>query len=256
MKTLLDLLVTSETRKQLLKKLWQEGVEASANQLAHLCGCSYASVYDELEQMVRDGLVLKVKQGKSNLYSSNLKSEFAEPLKQLLGRVKSPSCLSQLKASEVESHLFVYGAPLGGVKSTECWLSLEEALVAGVALARKNSTVARVLPVVVAKNVKAIDSAKLLFLTRQESLNQEMGFLLDLTGTLSGSRKFKDLARQLKDHRVKKSQPFFTESPKGKYARLLEDQNTPYVAKKWHFSMNMGLDSFSSLFEKSMAEGE
>ena len=247
----MELLVTSETRKQLLRLLWQEGVEASAHQLSNLSGCSYASVYDELEQLVNVDLVLKTKSGKSNLYSRNLQSEFAESLCNLVGELRFQTNLKQLDEQEVEAHLFALGAPLGGARVTQKSLSLEEALVAGVMLAHKNSTVARVLPVVMAKNVSHFDFERLFFLARKEKVSRGLGFLLDLTGTLSSSRKLKKLALKLMDKRVKTRKPFFVlTSKKGKYALLLEEQNTPELAKKWHFSMNMGLDSFSSLYKK------
>jgi hypothetical protein len=58
------------------------------------------------------------------------------------------------------------------------------------------------------------------------------------------------------DKRRKKMELFFKTQKINKYEQNLAEKNTPTVARNWHFLMNMGLDSFETLFEKNVLEGE
>ena len=141
------------------------------------------------------------------------------------------------------------GAPLGSTRSKKQKCSDEEMLVSAVALARNNSTLTRTLPVVLSKNVKRLDFEKLAACARKRNARQELGFFLDLTGVLAHDSDLRTKADSLFDRRRKRVTDFF-KGKSGKYSARLADQNTPPVAQKWLYRMNMNMDSFQSLFVK------
>ena len=55
---LFDFLVTSQTRKELLKLLWVDNLDASGHQLAQLAQAAYSAVHSELEAMKNEGVFL------------------------------------------------------------------------------------------------------------------------------------------------------------------------------------------------------
>ncbi|MEQ1665507.1 MAG: hypothetical protein ABL927_09050 [Bdellovibrionales bacterium] len=79
---LIEYLVTSKTRRQLLQLIWAEGLTASAHQLKSLSGASYAVTHQELTSMVACGLAKFRREGHANIYAANLNYKFS---KELLG---------------------------------------------------------------------------------------------------------------------------------------------------------------------------
>jgi hypothetical protein len=53
----------------------------------------------------------------------------------------------------------------------------------------------------------------------------------------------------LLDRRRRKPRAFFT-GPRTSRRLAAAERNTPAVARRWHFRMNMGLDAFQTLFDK------
>jgi hypothetical protein len=129
--------------------------------------------------------------------------------------------------------------------------SPEELLVKAVALAKKNSSLLRTMPLLVRRLGVGMNGHRLVYWSKRLHVDRELGFLLDLTANLSGEKKYSALARKLKDKRWSKP-TFFLEKEaklKGFQAKLVE-QNSSELAKKWFLKMNMGLDSFESMFAK------
>jgi hypothetical protein len=58
------------------------------------------------------------------------------------------------------------------------------------------------------------------------------------------------------DHRRKKFELFFQGQKQSSFEIKLVELNTPPVARKWHFLMNMGMNSFESLWKKNLTEGK
>ncbi|MCP4347000.1 MAG: hypothetical protein GY795_15910 [Desulfobacterales bacterium] len=146
------------------------------------------------------------------------------------------------------------GAPVGGKFETAedtTTDSPEEVLAASLALARRNPVVARVFPVVIAKNKSCFDNFDLLRnLVRAAGETKTLGFFLELTFELTGEKYFSFLADQLSEFRNGEPEDFFVHVKKNKYLQQLEDMNTPPVAEKWRFRMNMNTDSFATIFRK------
>jgi hypothetical protein len=127
---------------------------------------------------------------------------------------------------------------------------LEKVLAAGLRLSHQDPAVAGTLPVVLAKNPE-VDVGELVRLAKQDGEGQTLGFFLELTDQLSGTDKFAATAALLRDKRRKKERNFF--SVDGRFCPYEEElavMHTPAVAKRWHYLMNMSLESFQSYFRK------
>lgn len=250
--SLLNFLVKSKTRKDLLRILWGEGVSASVHQLALLSNAPYSAVHGELEEMKGEGLVVSQKRGRAEIFAKNSRYSSAKTLLMLLDMPKVQDfSKSEVSDLVVRANLAKFGAPLFGPTQSKIDLSLEETLVYGLRLARNDSTVARALPVVIAKNKKKYDLARLEYLARKNKMLPVLGFYLELTALLSKDKMLKIFARQLMDHRRRKTELFFSSHKMNKFEQSLTEKNTPAVARRWHFAMNIGMDSFESLFQKS-----
>ncbi len=255
--SLVNFLVTSNTRKDLLRLLWGEGVEASGHQLALLAKKTYSTVHGELEVMKAEGLVTSNREGRAEVFSKNDDYSSKKVLLMLFGIPKeSHKDSDNVSDQDVRANLARFGVPIVTQAKATLNLSLEEALVHGLDLARKDSTVARALPVAFARNKKTLDLARLEYLARRNKVLPVLGFYLELTAVLSKDKKLQSFARNLKDRRRKKMEVFFKLQKTNKYEKNLTDKNTPLVARNWHFLMNLGMDSFESLFNKSMPEGK
>ena len=255
--SLLNFLVTSETRKELLRLLWVDNLEASGYQLARLAGGAYSSVYDELEAMKKERLVTSRRQGNAVMFRKNDGFTWRKALTTLLNtqqvsvaRAKKPT------DDEVRLSLSKFGAPLRVHRESELDLPLEETLVCALTLARRDATVARVLPVVFAKNQDLLNLRRLEFLARKQGVLPVLGLFLDLTALLTKRQKLHAEARRFKDGRRKRMENFFVDRKFTRFEKELAERNTPSVARHWHFLMNMGLDSFEDRFKKSFPEGE
>ena len=84
--------------------------------------------------------------------------------------------------------------------------------------------------------------------TRRDE-RQALGYFLKLAGLLGGDATLVEASRGLRDKRRTKARMFF-DGPHGRHARALALRNTPKEARQWGYLMNMGLDSFRTVFEK------
>jgi hypothetical protein len=78
-----------------------------------------------------------------------------------------------------------------------------------------------------------------------------LGFFLDLTSELAGSRQFAAAHADLRPDRPPSDTFFFEDAEKSLVGKELAALNTPSVARRWRFLMNMPLDSFETLFRKT-----
>lgn len=253
--SLMSYLVTSETRRKLLRLLWVDHVEASGYQLAQLAGAAYSAVHAELQAMTKEGLVHSRTKGRARLFRKNDQYRQRNALTLLLGVPAARDSLPQPGESDIRLNLVKHGAPLAVQGATRLDLSLEETLVYSLRLARRDATVARVLPLVFARNKDNWHMARLEFLARKHEVLPVLGFFLDLTALLSKSRKLRTQARRLKDHRRKRMENFFVDRRFSKFELELNRRNTPTVARSWRFLLNMGVDSFQDLYDKHISEG-
>lgn len=251
---LLDFLVTSETRKGLLRLLWGQNVEASAHQLAKLTDAAYSGVHAELGAMEKEGLVMARRKGKALIFRKNDGYHYASELRGLLADQMRWAGPTQASDDDVRLNLVKFGAPLAVHGETNVDLPVEEALVAGLNLSRRDATVARVLPVVFAKNRNSVDWDRLEFRARQQGVLQPLGLFLDLTGSLLNNNSLKRRAKHFMDHRRKHLEHFFLNAKPNRFEQMLAEANTPKVARDWKYLMNVNMDSFESAFKKNMGE--
>ncbi len=243
---MLEYLVTSQSRRALLKLLHLEGKRESVSRLAKLVGVSFSTAYAELRAMELAGFAKSEYVGKRVFFRANENSPNLGLLKALLRVENSEAHLSE----RVLANLGRMSGALGGKTGNQTELSDEKTLALAFKLARQNATVARTIPIALYRYVDSLDFEKLKNFCLKEGEKKILGFFLDLTSALTHQSRFHDLANELYDNRFKKTESFFMNQPKGKYAKKLESLNTPVIAKRWHFKMNMDFENFRSHFEK------
>jgi transcriptional regulator with XRE-family HTH domain len=176
--------------------------------------------------------------------------DMLRPLGLGLGLVEVRQDSVKSHADEVHAWLSFYGAPLYGSTTVDMKNvpGVESVLVEGLKVSREDATVARALPLAFWKNRGSL--ALKLLRDEAERWNQTrtLGFFLDLTAQLSGETAFKREAARLHSRVPLKTTQFF--QPTTRRERQLAELKTPEVARRWGFRMNMGLDSFASMFEK------
>ena len=252
---MLEYLVTSNTRRTLLKLLWLEGLNGTANELAQKAGVAFAGAYLELKAMV-DADLAKVewKSGKKH-FSANFAHPGSRLLKKLLEQpVKSRDSATtealQLKADLVSLGLPVFAGALSPASRSTG--SLESLVVEAAKLAEDDASVARSLPVLLVRLKDQLDYKVLKQASRRADSKHRVGFFLDLAGKLGSDVDMSRAAESFFDHRRKLTRSFF--SNQSKYSTELALKRTPDLAKKWGWTMNMGLDAFESTYRKFVDE--
>lgn len=249
---LIDYLVTSRIRRRLLRLIWSEEIAGTLHQISKLSGYAYSAVYREISEMKRQGIIKTKPRGKMEYVMKNSSFRNKNLLDKLLGGSVKKVKMKQINDSTIYSNLVKYGAPLFSLESSGVELTPEEAAIYGLRLAEHNATVSRALPVFFAKNADLLDFNRLSFLANKLNLKSVLGLFLDITGQLSGKQKFTKISDELFDKRRKKDAFFFKKGELTPLQRQLTILNTPKVAHKWHYLMNMGMDSFESLFYKNI----
>ena len=145
--------------------------------------------------------------------------------------------------------LAYYGATLYGPETDPATVPPPETVLAdGLKLARGSASVARALPLAFWKTRERLDLDRLLKEGERRGQARTLGFFLDLTSQLSSERTFGGAAAKLRVRPLSRPTQFFR--PTTLRERRLAELRTPDVARKWGFRMNMGMDSFESMFEK------
>jgi hypothetical protein len=255
---LLAYLAPSRARRQLLAMLWREDVAAPIRQLATLCRLPYAATHRELALMEKAGLAAHERRGRALVYRRNDAHPQADLVRRLVGqrtRVglapgldRSPS--PWLDAERIKEDLAALGAPIltgGTPRRVE---SPERAIAAGLQLARLDAHVALSLPLVLARHWRELDPQKLAHFARGAGEGRTLGFLLEITSRLAGSRKIRAQARSMRDRRVRRTTDFFVRTKQSRFGRELAERNTPAEARAWHFRMNLPYEAFAQLFEE------
>ncbi len=197
------------------------------------------------------GFALREREGSRLVY----RAATAHPRAQLLrDLVKAPPDAAGgprpgVEDDDVRGWLREAGAPLWAPHPKRQAASLEELVTAGVALAHRDATVALVLPVLLHKQRGRLEHERLVDLARRKNEAQALGFFLELTGRLAGDRQLVARARALRDKRRTRPRLFFARKP-GRYGLELERRNTPPLARRWGYYMNMPLESFAAAFAK------
>jgi hypothetical protein len=257
----LEYLVTSRARRELLRLLWLESREDSARALAEQARLSSTLANRELKAMVAAGLARSRVDGAATLYRAATDHRHGELLRALLETANRPAApdehapdkRAQNNDRAVRASLANLGAPLlvgEADRDAPSDVSVEQLVVDGLDLARRDPTVTRAFPVLLSRLAESLDFARLGRLARERGHRQTLGFLAELTSTLrGGDRELSELARGLRDHRVSVDRPFFDNRP-SRFDEELMALRTPDVARRWHFQMNMSLDDFQAFYDK------
>ena len=240
---MLDLLVTSHARRQLLTALFGgEARSGSLEELAKRAGVPRASAHRELRKMQDFGVVVSDRHGRRETF----RAADGEP-SQLLRRLVESRPEPVKVENSARGALRSLGAPLW-VEPREV-KDVEDALVRGVQEARTDANLATVLPLSFAgAAARGLDHERLLQLARDAGEKAAVGFFLDLTGTLTGDRRFRRWATRFRDRRRGVERPFFPGETR--FGRLLAQRNTPRLARAWGFRMNLPAEAFAAAYEK------
>ena len=242
-------LFQSVTRSAVLELLFLRGVVGSVSELARRTGLSPRSVGNEVRHLLPTGLLLVDTVGGADVVRANEKHVGAQHLRGLLQTpgVRPPD-LSEAK--QARESLAAWGAPLAAVRHVRHY-PLNESLVRGLAEARTDATVLRVLPTVLARHVESVDWAGLREDARRRKLKAELGLLVELTAELLERPALSQQAAGLADKR-RRTMRYFPEA-KNRYEAELAKARSPAVARRWGFWMNLSEDSFRATLEKHRA---
>ena len=246
---LTDALFHSRTRSALLRLLFAEKVTDSVSGLARRAKLSQHAVAVEVKNLEKVGLVKVESEGAADRVRGNAEHPAAEPLLELLDTARSEASKPRAH-QDVEESLTYYGAPLLGRKPHKHF-TLEETLLRALGAAKRNPTLLKVLPVVLAKNERAVDWNAIKEGARRKRLKAELGMLVDLTADLANRHWLSDRVKDLRDRRRKVTSLFH--EPRSKHERKLAEAVTPAAARKWNFLMNLSEETFRSLLRKHVA---
>jgi hypothetical protein len=156
-------------------------------------------------------------------------------------------------AETVRSWLRDRGAPLTRTSSANDRApDREQVLVEGLRLAHLDASVARALPVMIWKNRDRLRLAELVRRARRANEGATLGFFLDLTSALAGHHPFTAVSADLRKDLPGRNVFFFSGAEETLVGKELAALNTPDVARRWRFLMNMPFDSFEVLFRKHL----
>lgn len=252
------LLPANRAKRRLLELLWSENEKGSVSELARMAGVSFRAAHKELDAMHKAGMVSRSNLGNATVFEAFAGHPMSGALRDLFrsGRnaERTPLCASP-EHDEVRSWLAAWGAPRAGASATASPPPLEKVLARAARLAHRDASVARSLPVCLWRHRSRLDFERLWTEAQRTGEKQTLGFLLELAGTLGGDPDLRAAARRFRDRRVRREQDFF-DAARSTLERRLARERTPRVAKKWHFLMNMSLETFASTFDKFRADAE
>jgi len=129
---------------------------------------------------------------------------------------------------------------------------LETQVVRAVKASRRDSAMARMLPVFLWRTRDRLDLAELVRQAEGKSEGPALGFFLETAARLGGSGVFDETLRRLRAS-ARPARPFyfFVGAHGRPWERAAADENTPAVARQWGLLMNMPWESFASYFEKA-----
>jgi hypothetical protein len=246
---MLAYLVPSPTRRRLLELLWRHDASGNVSQLAKRAHVPFANAYRELKLMNDFGLVsVRVDNGQE-VYSAANDHQDAELLRRLVATRSTNVAPDDHESSVVRGRVRTLGAPLAVSPEPVELEQREDALVDAVRLARRDVTLARVLPVALSMQWKTLDRNRLKRAAVRAREKHALGFFLALTAELEDNDLLRRWAEGFRDHRVTSLRPFFT-LPSARASRDLADRRTPQLAREWGYLMDLDLESFKSAFDK------
>ena len=251
---MLDYLVTGRARRELFRLVWGENRAGSVSSLARAANVNFSAAHRELEAMQLAALVSSEREGAELRY----RAAADHPQADLLGRLArggdkarrtASKVAPKLAEGDVRGWLQQLGAPLQASAVRSEAPGLEETLSQALVLSHADPTVARVLPLVLWRQRADLDVERLTAAATKLNERQTLGYFLELAGSLGKDRRLVEAARSLVDRRRRRPRMFFS-GPHGPHALAVAQKRTPRCARRWGYLMNMGVDSFRSVFDK------
>ncbi|HVO10740.1 MAG TPA: hypothetical protein VMX54_08345 [Vicinamibacteria bacterium] len=247
---MLKYLVSGSGRRRLFCLVWGQGASGSVSELARLAKVAFSAAHRELDSMRQAGLACAERTGAELVYRAHVGHPNAELLRQLATSTDESGEASRPEADEqLRGWLAEAGAPLGVAASEAPRPSVEEVVVRALELAHRDSTVARVLPLVLWRERSQLDLEVLRREATRRNEGPALGYFLELAGRLGNDPSLLAASTRLRDKRRRRVKAFFA-GPHGPRAVTAMRRNTPREARRWGFLMNMGVDSFRTTFEK------
>ena len=223
---MLDYLITSRARRELLRRLWLDGDSGNVSALARSCGLNFSAAHRELEAMKAAGLALAERRGTSLEYRANRRHPQAGALVSLL----TPAAHGGRAERATEE-------PHPGP---------EDALVDRFVLSHEDEAIALGLPAALWRQRDELDYGRLRRAATRRNERHALGFYLQLTGQLSGDPSFGRRALFLRDRRRTVSRSFFSTPGAGD---ATGDKPLPR-ARRWGFLLNVELARFAAAFKR------
>lgn len=215
------------------------------SELARRADLTPRAVAVEVQKLEEAGLVEVQAFGSAHVVRRNQKNPVSGALSELLRAAREADAGSSDR--NVRSSLAAYGAPLAG-EEPRATLKLSETLVRALKVARRDATVLRVLPVVLAKHASELDWTDLFERAHRANVRSELGMLLDLTADVARLPNLRARTAELRDGRRKR--PRYFPSVDNRFEKQLATRRTPEAASRWQFFMNMTEESFREMVSK------
>jgi DNA-binding transcriptional ArsR family regulator len=247
---MLEYLVKARARRELFRLLWGRGAAGSVTDLSRLAKVAFSAAHRELDAMREAGLARVERSGNELVYGAEPDHRHAELLRQLATTPSDRETGGDAgRDDQVRAWLAGVGAPLASAEAKGSVPPVEEVVAEALSLSHRDATVARVLPLVLWRHRQQLDLDQLFREATRRDERQALGYFLELAGQLGGEPRLVKAARGLHDKRRKRTRMFFA-GPHGSRALAVTRRNTPKEAVRWGYLMNMGVDSFRSMFEK------
>lgn len=130
---------------------------------------------------------------------------------------------------------------------------LERLAIRAVRASRRDSALARMLPVFFWRIRTCISIAELVREAQEQGAATATGFFLEMASQLGGSAVFDAALTALRPGVTSRPAYFFQGTASRPFERLAADLNTTPEARRWGWLMNMPRDSFESYFRKVAA---
>jgi hypothetical protein len=247
----LEYLVKGRARRELFRLLWGRRAVGSVSELARLAQVPFSAAHRELSGMREAGLAQAERVRGELVYRADVEHTHSKLLRDLAQSGTESDRKRRLdRDGQLRAWLARLGAPLGAPDPKGSAPASEEVLAEALSLSHRDASVARVLPLVLWRQRARVDLDRLREEATRRDERQALGYFLELAGQLGGERRLAEAARELRDRRRKRARMFFS-GPKGPRALAATRRNTPKQALRWGFLMNLGVDSFRSVFDKS-----
>lgn len=247
---MLDYLVKASVRRRLFRVLWGEGASGSVSELARRARVAFSAAHRELQAMSEAGLASAERVGAEVVYRANDEHPYAQLLTGLATAPEHPDVRANPDRDEhVRGWLTSAGASLAAAMPPGRPPSLEDVVLSGLELSHRDSTVARVMPLVLWRQRGQLDFDRLRAEATRRNEAPTLGYFLELAGKLGHEPDLLRESAALRDRRRKRARQFFSDVP-GPRALAAMRRSTPREARRWGFLMNMGVDSFRSAFDK------